>query len=149
MLVKLKKVVFGRLMRHINPTMCRFGALDLYLLCRFNFIHDHLQMDLLDNERWFDRNLLCAMPQNKGPSPSTSSSVTARIRVAGARTRARIRTSQCALVNILPPMPIQHIGMLPHTSVVTQFSSAFQGVPTALPHAPFLPLEKLFSLWLR
>ena len=110
-------------MRHINPTMCRFGALDLYLLCRFNFIHDHLQMDLLDNERWFDRNLLCAMSQNKGPSPSTSSSVIVRKRAARARVRAI--TTQSPHVIIPPSMPIQNIAMLPHNSVVTQFTSIF------------------------
>ena len=36
------KVVFRRFIRHIDPTIRGFGALTLYLLCRFNLRQEHL-----------------------------------------------------------------------------------------------------------
>ena len=74
-------------------------------------------MDFSDNETWFNRKLLCAMPQKKDPRPYISSLVIAR-RMA----RARDRTTQNALEIIPSSIPIQNIAMLPHNSVVTQFA---------------------------
>ena len=132
------KVVFGRLVRHIDPTMYGFSALALYVLCRFNLTQEHLQMDFSDNEAWFNRKLLCAIPQKKDPKHSTSSLVIVRRRAS--MTRARDRTTQDALEIIPPSIPIQNIAMLPHNSVVTHFASVFQGVTIVLPHAPVFPI---------
>ena len=56
------KVVFGSFVRHIDPSRCGFGTLASYLLCRFNLTQEHLQMDLSDNEIWFNRKLLRVIP---------------------------------------------------------------------------------------
>ena len=59
------KIVFGRVMRHINVNLCAIGGLGFYLMLRFEMTKEIETIDFEDNSSWFNIKLLTGMGNRK------------------------------------------------------------------------------------
>ena len=59
------KIVFGRVMRHINVNLCAIGGLGFYLMLRFQMTKEIETIDFEDNSSWFNIKLLTGMGNRK------------------------------------------------------------------------------------
>lgn len=55
------KIVFGRVMRHIDVNACAIGGLAFYLMLRFEVTKEMETFDFEDNSSWFNIKLLIGM----------------------------------------------------------------------------------------
>ena len=56
--------VFGRVMRHKDPRLCAILALAIYLCMRFDVTGEIESIDFANNNTWFNRKLIKAMPRS-------------------------------------------------------------------------------------